>query len=276
MTQQEFFNRYHYKTSTDKLGGGSFGKVYKAYDTVLDKYIAIKVAEQIEVQGKTFSLVDEFKALENLPDHVNIAKYEKLFTFEAPQGVFDYAIMQYYSDGNLSQLIDEKNLTDDQKENLAIQLLNGIGFLHQNNVVHRDMKPSNILIHNRTLQGKKEYIPKITDFGLSKKANTDKNTHFTNSFAAGTYAYSSPEQLKGEVLRFNTDIYSYGTIVYEIFTGKTMFNIEKNTSGSSAIDVKEILDNILKKRHLYKNSRPAPKVATRSFGLFRKRWGKES
>lgn len=246
MTQQEFFTRYSYSPKTDKLGGGSFGKVYKAYDTTIDKYVAIKVAEQLETAGKTFSLLDEFKALESLPDHVNIAKYEQLYTFESPQGVFDYAIMQYYADGNLSQLIYGQKLTAEQKENLALQLLNGIGFLHQHKVVHRDMKPSNILIHNRILGGNKEFIPKITDFGLSKKAKTDKGTHFTNSIAAGTYAYSSPEQLKGEELRFNTDLWAYGAIVYELFTGKTMFNIEKTSTGSSALEVREILDNILK------------------------------
>ncbi len=246
MTQQEFFTRYTYSPKADKLGGGSFGKVYKAYDTTLDKYVAIKVAEQLETAGKTFSLLDEFKALESLPDHVNIAKYEQLYTFESPQGVFDYAIMQYYADGNLSQLIYGQKLTAEQKENLALQLLNGIGFLHQHKVVHRDMKPSNILIHNRILGGNKEFIPKITDFGLSKKAKTDKGTHFTNSIAAGTYAYSSPEQLKGEELRFNTDLWAYGAIVYELFTGKTLFNIEKTSTGSSALEVREILDNILK------------------------------
>jgi serine/threonine protein kinase len=253
MTQQEFFSRYNYKPSTDKLGGGAFGKVYKAYDTILDKYIAIKVAEQIEVSGKIFSLLDEFKALDSLPDHVNIAKYEQLFTFESPQGMFDYALMQYYADGNLSQLINEQKLTEEQKENLALQLLNGIDFLHQNKVVHRDLKPSNILIHNRVLNGNKVYIPKITDFGLSKKANTDKNTHFTNSFAVGTYAYSSPEQLRGEILRFNTDLWAYGAIVYELFTGKTMFNIERKKTGSSALDIKAILDLII-------NSDITPKI----------------
>ncbi len=253
MTQQEFFNRYNYKPSTDKLGGGAFGKVYKAYDTILDKYIAIKVAEQIEVSGKIFSLLDEFKALDNLPEHVNIAKYEQLFTFESPQGMFDYALMQYYADGNLSLLIHEQKLTEEQKENIALQLLNGIDFLHQNKVVHRDLKPSNILIHNRVLNGNKVYIPKITDFGLSKKANTDKNTHFTNSFAAGTYAYSSPEQLRGEILRFNTDLWAYGAIVYELFTGKTMFNVVKQGTGSSAMDLKAILDLII-------NSDITPKI----------------
>lgn len=246
MTQQEFFKRYSYKPANDKLGGGSFGKVYKAYDTVLDKFVAIKVAEQIEVGGKTFSLLDEFKALENLPDHVNVAKYEQLYTYESPQGIFDYAVMQYYAGGNLSQLINAQSLTLEQKEHLALQLLEGITFLHSHKVVHRDLKPSNILIHKRQLRGEVEYIPKISDFGLSKKAGSQQDSHFTNSIAAGTYAYSSPEQLKVQELRFNTDWWSYGAIVYEVFTGKQMFQLEKTSSGSSAMDVKEILDNILK------------------------------
>lgn len=244
MTDQDFFKRYIYKPSIDKLGGGAFGKVYKAYDTVLDKFVAIKVAEQIVMDNKVFSLKDEFNALESLPDHTNIAKYEQLYTFESPQGLFDYAIMQYYPDGNLTQLIHQQQLTPNQKESLALQLLTGIGFLHQYKVVHRDLKPSNILIHNRILQGKKEFIPKITDFGLSKKANINQGTHFTNSIAAGTFAYSSPEQLKGETLRLNTDFWAYGAIVYEIFTGKTMFCVQ-NTYGSSGMNIKEILDNIL-------------------------------
>ncbi len=245
MTQQEFFNRFTYSIQTDKLGGGSFGTVYKAYDTYLDKFVAIKVAQHLEINGRIFSLKDEFDALEKVGDHPNVAKYEQLLTYEQPTGIYDFAIMQFYPDGNLSNLIKNNRLSPQQRESMALQLLEGIRFLHQHQVVHRDLKPSNILIHNRTLRAEMEYIPKITDFGLSKKANTDKNTHFTNSFAAGTYAYSSPEQLKGETLRFNTDLWAYGAIVYEIFTGKTLFHIERKNTGSSAMDVREILDNII-------------------------------
>ena len=97
-TQKEFFTRYEYNIRTDKLGGGSFGTVYRAYDNILDKEVAIKVAEVKEIGGKTFSLKDEIKAVSNLPAHVNIDHYEKeVHQFEMPNGVFDYAIIQYLS-----------------------------------------------------------------------------------------------------------------------------------------------------------------------------------
>ena len=168
MKQEEFFKRYKYSIRTDKVGGGAFGTVYKAFDEELNREVAIKVSEVKIMGGKEFSLKDEFDAIKDVPVQRNIANYEELFTFEGPQGIFDYAIMQFYKDGNLSSFIKSTPSTA-LKEQVAIDLLNGIIHLHKHDVVHRDLKPGNILIVKR---GNK-VIPVITDFGLSKQTEKE-------------------------------------------------------------------------------------------------------
>jgi serine/threonine protein kinase len=239
MTQEEFFKRYKYSIRTDKVGGGAFGTVYKAFDEVLNREVAIKVSEVKIMGGKEFSLKDEFDAIKDVPVHPNIANYEELVTLEMPNGIFDYAIMQFYKDGNLSSFI-KSNPTLAQKEQVALDLLEGIHHLHKHSVVHRDLKPGNILIVKR---GAKT-IPVITDFGLSKNAKMEGQSRFSNSFGGGTLKYSSPEQLKAERLRLNTDLWAYGVIVYEIFTGKNLFMAQQIT-GASAEAEKEIYEQII-------------------------------
>ena len=241
MTQEEFVKRYTYSVSHDRIGGGGFGTVYKAKDNVLHRTVAIKVSEVKTTSDgkKTFSLKDEFEALSHVPKHRNIANYEEFYSFEMSNGIFDYAVMQYYPDGNLSSAI-KQGLTNEQKESVAMQLLEGVGFLHEHKVVHRDLKPSNILI----VRDGEEIIPLITDFGLSKTANAGDGSVFTNSFGGGTQRYSSPEQLQGKPLRFNTDLWSYGAIVYELFTGETLFSAGSGASNSAQADL-EIYNKII-------------------------------
>ena len=232
MTQQEFFDRYSFSVRTDKIGGGSFGTVYKAYDNTRDREVAIKVSEVREMGGKEFSLRDEFKAIGKLPVHANIAHYEDVFTFESPQGVFDYAVMQYYKEGNLNSFLENHpELSFTEREGICMAILDGIAHLHMHKVVHRDLKPGNILVVKRKNGA---IVPKITDFGLSKQAGTDsKASRFTNSFAGGTLMYSSPEQIRGEKLRLNTDLWSFGAIAFEVLTGKQLFQVDGYTSASA-------------------------------------------
>ena len=241
MTQEEFFKRYKFDVVDDRIGGGGFGTVYKAYDTTLHREVAIKVSEVKVVNGKTFSLRDEVEALTHVPEHPNIANYEKdkLFTFKMPNGVYDYAVMQYYPDGNLNNAI-KHGLTAKQKEDVAKQLLEGIAFLHQHKVVHRDLKPGNILV----VRDGDRIIPIITDFGLSKAANLGDGSVFTNSLGAGTPRYSSPEQLQGNPLRLNTDLWSYGSILYEIFTGEQLFSASSGAANTAQADM-EIYNKIV-------------------------------
>lgn len=229
MNQQEFFNRYRYDLRKDKLGGGSFGTVYKAYDHVLDRHVAIKVSEVKQIGNKSFSLIDEFKAVSKISQHPNIAFYENVFTFESPQGVFDYAIMQFYKDGNLSDFLHQnQNLNFSHKENLILQIMEGIEHLHQNGLVHRDLKPGNIMVVKRD-DG--VVVPKITDFGLSKTLD-NQASRFQSSFAGGTIQYCSPEQIKGIEYKRNTDWWSFGVIAYEVFTGQRLFEVNGVSSAS--------------------------------------------
>ena len=241
MTQEEFFKRYTYSPSRDRIGGGGFGTVYKAYDNLLHREVAIKVSEvKTTADGKkTFSLKDEFEALAHVPQHPNIANYEELYTFEDHRGLCDYAVMQYYPDGNLSNAI-KQGLTEEQKEDIATQLLEGIAFLHKHKVVHRDLKPSNILI----VKHGGRIIPLITDFGLSKATGMGENSVFSNSFGGGTPRYSSPEQLQGKPLRLNTDLWSYGAILYELFTGEQLFSAGSGAANTAQADL-EIYNKIV-------------------------------
>ncbi|WP_282782459.1 bifunctional serine/threonine-protein kinase/formylglycine-generating enzyme family protein [Phaeodactylibacter xiamenensis] len=238
MNHQQFLQRYQFNVRTDRLGGGTFGTVYLAYDTTRDRYVAIKVAEVKTVNGKTFSLEDELKAVSGLPEHRNLAHYENVYQFESPAGIFDYAVMQYYPAGNLRQLLDKGQLSAQQRLGIATGLLKGLSHLHKHGVIHRDLKPSNILI----AKVKEQYIPKIADFGLSKQVG--EGSRFTNSLTGGTLAYSAPEQLLGRPLRLNADLWSAGVLLFELFLGYRPFRPQAGKSSSAARD-RELFDQIV-------------------------------
>lgn len=244
MNREEFHKRYQYNNRNNRIGGGAFGTVYKAYDRRLDREVAIKVQEVSYINEKEFSLQVEYDAIKALDDHPNIANYEKIHRFEDGPGLYDYAIMQFYPLGNLSTYLKKNTISHEQKSKILVQILQGIAYLHHNRVVHRDIKPGNILVVERPNEG---IIPKITDFGLSKLAEiNDEHSLFQNSFAGGTVEYSSPEQLKGSNIKFNTDLWSFGVIIFEVFSGKTVFNVEGYGDGSAGKQG-EIIQQILKK-----------------------------
>ena len=230
MTLSEFQKRFTYNPVTDKLGEGGFGSVFKAYDTHRDRWVAVKVSK-VNPALETVRLRKEVEMVEKLPSHPNIAYYEECYTFPQMDGEYDFGILQYYEEGNLSQLLKNNTLTLEQKQSILSQILEGIDFLHQNGIIHRDLKPQNILIVKR----QNEYIPKITDFGISKQLDINKSSVFSNSIAgAGTLSYASPEQLADREIRKNTDLWSFGVIAYQTFTGNLPFNTGEYASTSEA------------------------------------------
>ena len=241
MNQHQFHNNYDFNIRTDKLGGGAFGTVYKAYDRSKNKYVAIKVAEVKQMGNKTFSLEDDVNISNKIPRHENVAHYEKAFEYQMPNGIFGYAVMDYFPEGDLKNVMQKRNLSVTQKKNITVQILKGIIHLHKHKVVHRDLKPANILVEK---QGD-HYIPKIADFGLSKQTDNELNSRISNSFAGGTLAYCAPEQFLGQSIRFNTDLWAFGVIVYELFLGERPFR-SKQSGGSYSSDEHYIQNEIIK------------------------------
>lgn len=240
MTYEDFIERYRFDINDPQaeIGSGGFGKVYKAYDSLHHKWVAVKVVP-VDHNRDHISLRAEIEKAQSLPDHSNIVRYEACYRFKLPGGSYDYAVMQYYEEGNLSQLLDKGGISSVQRDKLAREILAGISFLHKHRILHRDLKSSNVLIARYG----EEYIPLIADFGLSKQLG-EEASQIENSIVGGSALYTAPEQLMGEQLRYNTDLWSYGVIVYQLFTAQFPYYPDNTSSGASGIKVyKRIMES---------------------------------
>ena len=231
MTQKEFQQRY---TIEERLGEGGFGEVFKVYDMVRDRLVALKVSK-VKPELESVRLRREVEMINRLPEHPNIAYYEVCYTINDMLGEYDYGILQYYEEGNLLQLLGRdvvSYVSDEQKTSILKQILTGLEFLHEQGIIHRDLKPQNILMVRRK---NGEYVPKITDFGISKTFDANNSSVFTNSLAgAGTLAFSSPEQLAAREIRKNADLWSFGVIAFRVLTGELPFTTGGHVATSEA------------------------------------------
>lgn len=238
MTREEFFKRYVFDRSRDRLGAGSFGTVFKAYDTLLDCWVALKIAP---ATGESMRLRREVELVRNLPPHQNVANYEACYTFADTSGETDVAVLRYYPDGSLADYLERGLLPQAETYDVLTQILEGLRFLHSHGVVHRDMKPGNILVAHRP-DGR--LIVKITDFGISKLAGGDDDT-VTN---AVTVSYASPEQLRGCPVGANSDLWSFGVIAYRMLTGRLPFtsgDLDPNSMSGRAEIIRKITSGYL-------------------------------
>ncbi len=184
-----------------RLGAGGFGTVYLAYDPWLDQEVAIKVPHR---QEEEFSKLVKEARLQALLRHPHIAT---LLTVEKNQGIF-YLVMEYVDGTTLSRLIKRRGrLSVKTSLNFLAQILEAVAYAHSKNIIHRDLRSSNILIS-------KEGVVKITDFGTSRLLE--------KTFAStriGSPPYMAPEQFEGRAT-FASDIYSVGCIAYEMLSGR--------------------------------------------------------
>ena len=201
----------HYKI-IEKIGSGGMGTVYKAQDTILDRFVALKFLSphlsQAEEEKKRF--IHEAKAASAL-DHPNICNIYEIDETEDGQ---IFIAMACYEGESLKDKIDRGPMPIDEVLNIAIQIAQGLEKAHSKEIVHRDIKPANVLV---TEDGQ----VKIVDFGLAKLAGMTMLTK--EGTTLGTVAYMSPEQTKGIDIDHRADIWALGVIVYEMLTRERPF-----------------------------------------------------
>ena len=195
------------------LGEGGMAFVYKARDTQLERFVAIKTLKPNYVNQETF--VDRFKREAKTAANLNHPNIVQIFDWGIEEE--PYFVMEYIEGDTLTSIIS-KNKTISLSDILFIgaQVSNGLHAAHQKGLVHRDIKPGNIMI---TPDGK----VKVTDFGIVSLQNEESDITKTGS-VLGTASYISPEQAQGKPVSIESDLYSLGTVLYELIAGKTPFS----------------------------------------------------
>jgi len=195
------------------LGEGGMAFVYKARDTQLERFVAIKTLKPNYVNQETF--VDRFKREAKTAANLNHPNIVQIFDWGIEEE--PYFVMEYIEGNTLTSII-AKNRSISLSDVLFIgaQVSSGLHAAHQKGLVHRDIKPGNIMI---TPDGK----VKVTDFGIVSLQNEESDITKTGSIL-GTASYISPEQAQGKPVSIESDLYSLGTVLYELITGKAPFN----------------------------------------------------
>ena len=201
------------------IGIGGMANVYRCYDTIDDREVAIKILKDEYLNNEEFirRFKNESKAIAVL-SHPNIVKvYDVSFG-----DMIQYIVMEYIDGITLKEYINQqKVLTWKETVHLVTQILKALSHAHSKGVVHRDIKPQNMmLLSDGTI--------KVTDFGIARFSNS---TRTMTEQAIGSVHYIAPEQAKGDITDGKTDIYSIGVMMYEMLTGKLPFD------GDNAVSV---------------------------------------
>ena len=219
------------------LGEGGMAFVYKAMDTQLERFVAIKTLKPNYVNQETF--VERFRREAKTAANLNHPNIVQIFDWGIEEEPF---FVMEYIEGNTLTSIVAKNRTISLSDVLFIgaQVASGLQAAHQKGLVHRDIKPGNIMI---TPDGK----VKVTDFGIVSLQNEESDITKTGSIL-GTASYISPEQAQGRPVSIESDLYSLGTVLYELIAGKPPFSGESpiSTATKHLTDKPEKLSNFRK------------------------------
>ena len=238
----KFRERYIFDPKKDFIGKGGFSKVYKAFDKIRKRYVALKFYKG-NVSDK-YDIISEINRMDDMV-HPNLIRYYDANIIESVNAIgeteqIQVGIMEYANAGDISSFF-KVTRSREMVSSIIKDILRGLAYLHENGIAHRDLKPKNILL-SKDKNGK--LMAKIADFGISKRIDIEDAT--MSSQLMGSVEYMAPEQFApamfgiNQKLATNVDLWSLGIIIYELYAQNLPFG-----SRTSGINYEQILNNIL-------------------------------
>ena len=209
-------NRYEI---IEKIGNGGMATVYKALDKILNRYVAIKILRDEFTTDEEF--IKRFNAEAQSAARLTHPNIVSVYDVGQEYNVY-YIVMELIQGKTLKQIIDEDGfLSWKWSINIAIQIASALEMAHKNHIIHRDIKPHNIMITE-------EGVAKVTDFGIAKAVSNSTITAFGTTL--GSVHYFSPEHARGGYTDAKSDLYSLGVVMYEMVTGRVPFDADTPVS----------------------------------------------